>query len=144
MFIPYPVSPIPTPKPGALAPPPVMLADSIDPATGDARSFMVGDDPIDAAVQWQFTVRQNGGAAIGTTNGHRLHTITKATPQAPTQLADEARRVLDKFVTRGQLTNVSVESEIVGDNTATGAIEIRARNALADRAARPQRIEEGR
>lgn len=143
MFIPYPTTPIPDPRPGALPPPPILLADRINPTTGDAVSFLAGDDPIDAALQWQFTVRQNGGAAIGPTNGHRLHTITKATPQAPVQLQDEARRVTEKFRTRGQIANVTVKAEIVGESTATGAIEIRARNVIADRAARPQRIEGG-
>jgi hypothetical protein len=123
------------PTVGALPLPPILLAERIDPETRELVSVNLGEDPIDAALQWQFTVRQGSGSAIGT-NGHRMHTIKKATPQAPVQLADEARRVVQKFVQRGQLEKVSIQSAIVGGSTATGAVQIAARNVLADRAAK--------
>lgn len=138
MFIPPP-APLPVAPSNALPPPPILLAELIDTKTGDARSFLAGDDPLDAAIQWQFTVRQGSGAALGT-NGHRLHTITKATPQAPAQLADEARRVVGKFIERGQLGDVEVEGAIVGDATATGAVQIQATNVPAARATRVVQI----
>jgi hypothetical protein len=123
------------PTTGALLLPPILLAERIDPNTRELVSVNLGEDPIDAALQWQFTVRQGSGSAIGT-NGHRMHTITKATPQAPVQLADEGRRVAQKFVQRGQLQVTEVVAEVVGGSTATGAVQIRGRNLLADRAAK--------
>jgi len=112
-----------------------VLADLIDPEKGDAVSFLAGDDPLDAAIAWQFTVRQGSGAALGT-NGHRLHTITKATPQAPGQLETEGRRVLEKFAGRGQLADVEVSGEIVGESTPIGAVTIKATNVPAQRSTR--------
>lgn len=137
MFIPpagFPFSTYTPPDVTTLGPPPIVLADVIDRATGDAASFLAGADPIDAALGWQFTVRQGSGAALGT-NGHRLHTITKATPQARVQLADEARRVGAKFEARGQLADVAVSASVTDGGTATGLIEMRARNVPAERAA---------
>lgn len=141
----YPLSAYSPPVVGALSLPPIVLADRLvsqaDAAAapsaipGDLFTLLAGDDPIDAAIAWQFTVRQGGGAALGD-NGHRLHTITKATPQAPVQLADEARRVVQKFIDRGQLANVEVAADVIGGSTATGAIEMHATNTLAERAAR--------
>lgn len=132
MFLPPPSVP-PAPPSSALPPPPIVLADVIDPATGDAVSFLAGADPVEAALQWQFTVKRGSGAALGD-NGHELAAITKATPQAPMQLEDEARRVCTKFVARGQLANLSIAAAVTEDSTATGIIEAKATNVLAERA----------
>lgn len=132
MFLPPPSVPPASPS-SALPRPPIVIADVIDPATGNAVSFLAGADPVEAAVQWQFTVRRGSGAALGD-NGHELHTITKATPQAPMQLEDEARRVASKFVARGQLANLEVTATITEESTATGIIEASATNVLAERA----------
>lgn len=83
--------------------------------------MLEGDDPIDAAIQWQFTVRQGAGAALGD-NGHRLHLITKATESAPLRIADEGRRVLAKFRERGDIDNVNVSGDVGGGSTATAAL----------------------
>lgn len=112
-FTPRPVSTL-----GTLPP---ILADRIDPATGDVADLLEGDDPTDAALQWQFTVRQGAGAALGD-NGNRLHLITKATEQAPVQIADEGRRVAAKFRDRGDIADVSVEGETLGTSTAIASL----------------------
>lgn len=130
----YPLSAYTPPDPGALPLPPVILADRLTKA-GELVTILEGESPIDGALAWQFTVRQGSGAALGA-NGHRLHTITKATPQAPVQLADEARRVVGKFVERKQLRDVEVRAELLGTSTATGAIQMSATDVLAERAAR--------
>ncbi len=132
VFLPPPSTPPASPSP-PLPLPPLVLADVIDPTTGDAVSFLAGADPVEAALQWQFTVRQGSGSALGT-NGHRLHTITKATPQAPMQLEGEVRRVAQKFVGRGQLADLDVAATVEGESTATGVIAASATNVIAERA----------
>jgi len=135
MFIPpagYPLSAYTPPNLAAVPPPPAILADRFDTETGDVATLLEGDDPTDAALQWQFTVRQGSGAALGD-NGNRLHEIRKATEQAPTRLADEARRVVQKFVQRGDLTDVEVTGAVVGESTAIGAVEVRAHNVHTGR-----------
>lgn len=144
MFIPpagYALSSYTPPLLGALDPPAPILADrwrAVDsrvPERGyDIADLEEGDDPTDAALLWQFTVRAGSGAALGT-NGNRLHEIRKATEQAPTRLADEARRVVQKFVQRGDLTDVEVTGAVVGESTAIGAVEVRAHNVHTGRRA---------
>lgn len=134
----YPLSAYTPPDVGALPLPPIVLADRLD-TRGELVTLLEGDDPIDSALAWQFTVRQGSGAAIGD-NGHRMHLVTKATPQAPVQLEDEARRVVGKFIQRGQLRVADITAEVVGGSTATGNVQIRATNVLAERAARQPSI----
>lgn len=142
MFIPpagYPLSTYTPPLVGALDPPPPILADkwrAVDadhPERGyDIADLDAFDDPTDAALLWQFTVRAGSGAALGT-NGNKIHMIRKATEQAPIQLEDEARRVVQKFITRGDITDVEVTAEVVGGSSAIGAIEVRAHNVHTGR-----------
>lgn len=122
MFIPVLFPPPPPPTSTRGAPPPI-LAERIDPKTGDLASILEGDDPIDAAIQWQATIRQGSGAALGS-NGNRLHLITKATEDAPTRIADEGRRILQKFVDRGDASDIAVEGDVVGGSTATAALQV--------------------
>lgn len=130
MFIPpagYALSAYALPNLDTVPAPPPILADRFDTATGDISDLLEGDDPTDAALQWQFTVRQGSGAALGD-NGNRLHEIRKATDSAPIQIADEGRRVVRKFEARGDIKDVSVTGEVVGGSTAIAALEVRCTN----------------
>lgn len=124
-FIPpagYPLSAYTPPVLGALPRPPAILAKKIDVKTGDA-SLLEGADPTDAALQWQLTVRQGSGAALGD-NGNRLHTITKGTQQAPQQIKDEGTRIAGKFEDRGDIENVQIEGDVIGGSTAERALKV--------------------
>lgn len=130
MFIPpagYPLSSYTPPTLGAVEPPPPIFADRFDTTTGDIADLLEGDDPTDAALLWQFTIRQGSGAALGN-NGTRLHEIRKATDSAPGQIADEGRRVTEKFQARGDIRDVTVTGEVVGDSTAIAALEVKCTN----------------
>lgn len=141
MFIPAagsPLSSLAPPRQGQVPRPPGILADRwepIDPADStkgfDISALDEGDDPTDAAIGWQFMIRQGSGAALGT-NGNRLHTITKATDGAAVQLADEGKRVMRKFEQRGDVRAVTVQAEVIGDSTATGAIVVACKNVHTD------------
>lgn len=135
MFIPpagYPLSAYTPPNLAAVPPPPAILADRFDTETGDVATLLEGDDPTDAALQWQFTVRQGSGAALGD-NGNRLHEIRKATDSAPIQIADEGRRVVRKFEARGDIRDVDVTGEVAGGSTAIAALEVRCTNVHTSR-----------
>lgn len=117
-----------TPSPvSTLGPPPPILAERIDPTTGEVLSILEGEDPTDAALLWQLRVRQGSGAALGD-NGNRLHLITKATEGAPIQIADEGRRVTDKFRARGDVDEVVVTGSTPGGSTAIKALVVQYRN----------------
>mgnify|MGYP006921458222 CR=1 FL=1 len=122
MFIPV-LFPPPPPAPSTRGAAPPILADRINPKTGDVMSLLEGDDPTNAAIQWQATVRQGSGAALGD-NGNRLHLITKGTEDAPTRIADEGRRIMSKFITRGDVSEVAVTGDVVGGSTATASLAI--------------------
>ena len=126
MFLPVAFPPPPLAPSTRGAQPPI-LAERIDPKTGDLATILEGDDPTDAAIQWQALVRQGSGAALGD-NGNRLHTITKGTEDAPTRIADEGRRIMSKFVTRGDVSEVAVTGDVVGGSTATASLAISYRN----------------
>ena len=126
MFLPpagYPLSAYTPPILGAVLPPPPILADRIDPKTGDISSLSAGDDPTDAGIQWQLTIRQGEGAANGD-NGNRLHLIRKASEQAPLQIADEGKRVAAKYLARGDIVDVLAEGATPGGSTAIGALQL--------------------
>lgn len=128
-----PLSSFTPPVVGALQRPPLILADQIDPTTGDLSSLTEGNDPTSAAIQWQFTVREGTGIALGT-GGHRLHKIRKATDGAQIQIQDEGKRVMRKFEDTQQVENVTVKGATVGSTTATAALEIQCTNTLTERA----------
>lgn len=111
------------------------MADRIDPLTGDIATLLEGDDPTDAAIQWQFTVRQGTGAALGA-NGHRLHRIKKAVDGVEVQLQDEAKRVMRPFVQRGDVRELTVTAGVIGDSTATAAVEVACKNVHTEQRTR--------
>ena len=131
MFVPpagFPLSSYTPPAVSTFGPPPPILAEKIDPTTGELLSILEGADPTDAALAWQFRIRQGSGAALGD-NGTRLHLITKGTERAPVQIADEGRRVASKFVRRGQISGVVSEGAVEGGATAIGALVLTYENA---------------
>lgn len=137
----FPPPTITPPIAGTAPLPPGILADrfeAVDPndATKGVEIFdlLVGDDPTDAAILWQFSIEQGAGAANGT-NGTALAGITKATPSAPQQIKDEGQRIAQRFVDRGDIDNVTVEGGTPGTSTRTKAISLRYHNRHTDKTA---------
>jgi hypothetical protein len=99
--------------------PPVILADLIDPATGDLASLFVGAHPTDAEIQYAASLEYETGAATGRA-GHRFREIKKNIASAARDLENEARRLVQPFVERGdmRLSDVVVEVDSDGDTSA--------------------------
>lgn len=138
MFIPAagsPLSAFTPPRVGALPPPAGVLSRKFDTSTRDVADLFTGEDPTDAALRWQLTIRRGSGAALGD-NGNELHLIRKATDDAPVRLRDEAKRVVRKYERRGDIADVEVIAEAVGTNTATAAVQISCRNTHTEATAR--------
>lgn len=137
MLIPagFPLSAYTPPNVHATPPPPPILADRWDPARNDIATLWEGDDPTDAALQWQCTIREGGGAALGS-NGARFHRVTKGTDTAALQLSDEGRRIAARYVQRGDIRDVKVSGAVEGGSTAIGAVVIAYINEHTEQAAR--------
>ena len=82
--------------------PPVILADDIDEATGEVRSIFLGVHPVDAAVKEAFRLEKGTGVAV-MDDGQEYRKIRKIGPSTPRQLKDEAERVLQPLVDRGDV-----------------------------------------
>jgi len=107
--------------------PPVILADLIDPATGDYASLIDSAEPTDAAVQLTFTVERNTGA-VARNHGHSFRTLRhqdELDEATALSLAEEAvRHLLDAGDVR--LTGVVLEPRDTGrDDHAVAGIRFR-------------------
>ena len=108
-------------RPGAI------LADRIDPETGEYASVILGRHPVDAAVIDAFRLNRGTGIAV-TDAGQRFRDIRKnRADYTPRQLKDEAMTVIQPFVDRGDVAvvEVSIDTEIEYD---LGALYIRYTN----------------
>lgn len=104
-------------EPGA---PVGMLADPIDPQTGDYLSIERGFDPTDAAVLTALsTVRGTGSAVLET--GQRFRDATHVTPATATFLRQEVELALRHLIESGQIRLESV-SVLTGEDYAEVAV----------------------
>ena len=71
--------------------PPIVLADDIDPTTGEFISFD-GVHPVDAHVRYQFQVQAGTGAAVGRV-GHRLFENEYINDTTESAIRIEAKRI---------------------------------------------------
>jgi hypothetical protein len=98
--------------------PPIILADAIDPATGEFTSLERGLDPIDGAVLLTCSVKRSSGAAIIDV-GHRFHEIRYVAPDVKV-LAESAVRECVQHLTRAGLIELrKILTEVDGDSAAT-------------------------
>ena len=101
--------------------PPVILADAIDPLTGEFLSLERGLDPVDAAMAFTFSVERSSGAAVVGV-GHRMRTLTHVEPGlgvlVESLAAEAARHLTDAGVAR----LIKVETEPVGDDGAAARV----------------------
>ena len=93
------------------ADPPALLADYIDPDTGELASMTTAPHAVDAALADAFLIRKGTGASV-MSFGHQFDKIKKKTERTERELKDEADQVLKPFVERG---DVKVVSQTVDD-----------------------------
>jgi hypothetical protein len=107
--------------------PPAILADDIDPKTGELRSLFTSVHPVDAAIQYQFRVKRGSGACV-LEQGQAFDSIKKNTSSAPNDLRFEAQRILQPFVDRGDAEIVTLEVAGGEAEKDRGAVFVQYRN----------------
>lgn len=106
--------------PGA---PPGILADAIDPATGEYLSIERGFDPTDAAVLTALTVVRGSGSAVADV-GQRYQDLERVDDTAAQFIASETSRALKRLVDSRQVVLERV-APLLGDDWAELQIEYR-------------------
>lgn len=141
----YPLNVI---APAGLAPPlydpttaersatPALLADLYDVDTGELY-LLEEVHPVVAAVQSQFRLEYQSGAAVGQ-QGQRFRDVDKVTDGTPARLEAEVRRLMQPFVDRGDVAilNVTAEAPPPGASSDTGGVVVEFLNLLTNRPAR--------
>lgn len=95
--------------PGSQAPvaPVAILADNIDPATGEIASLTTRVHPVDAAFAEAFRVRKDSGAATGAV-GQKLYAIAMKGDSLEREIRDEINRIAKPFVDRRDIDITAV------------------------------------
>ena len=114
-----------------------VLADKLDPNTGELLSLIAGRDPVDAAIAYQFRLRRASGAAV-LEDGQAFEAIRKNTDSAPAELRFEAERVMRPFVERGDAEIVGLIIEAGEDAGDMGAVFLEYRNLCSGQTPRFQ------
>ena len=99
--------------------PPAILADLIDPKTGDYRSILRGMHPVDSQVLTRVRTRRGTGASVRDI-GNLFGTFELVDEHAPQQAKFEAQRMLDDLVVRGDISidDVRADELTPGDGVA--------------------------
>jgi len=82
--------------------PPGILADAIDPSTGEYLSISRGFEPTDAAVLAALGIERGSGAAVESV-GHRFGDLKILDPSAPGFIVAETQRALGDLVRDGRI-----------------------------------------
>lgn len=82
--------------------PPAILADPIDPSTGEFLSIARSYDPTDACVIEALRVERGSGPAV-LEEGNRIRDVQLATEAAPRVIEQEAQYALRRFVEDRQI-----------------------------------------
>lgn len=94
--------------------PPIILADAIDPDTGEYLSLTRGYDPVDGAVLEAFRVERRSGSAT-MNDGQRFRDAEHVDPKAPDFFRQEGRLALARLIDAGLVTLNRVEVAPKGD-----------------------------
>jgi hypothetical protein len=89
--------------------PPGILADAIDPHTGEYLSILKGIDPIDAQVLDAMKIKRGSGAAVRN-DGQRFADIKKVDDAAASLIDGEARRALARLSENQDIRVISVDA----------------------------------
>jgi hypothetical protein len=100
--------------------PPGMLADAIDPQTGELLSIERGFDPTDAAVIQAMRVQEATGTAVQNT-GNRMSEIKLIDDHFPQHAKAEGARMVEHLTDAGDLALLDVEVESEFD---TGEVQL--------------------
>lgn len=84
------------------AKPPAILADDIDPATGELRSILRGIHPVDAHVITALRTKRGSGVSVMAT-GQRFDDVRKIDDAFPRRIQDECERALSTLIDRGDI-----------------------------------------
>lgn len=118
------VTPVGGPYPAALAvleQAPPILADKIDPATGEYESILAGRDPVDAAVLVAVSIAMGTGAAVLST-GNRFRDAKFVDDKDKRVLESSARTALAKLVARGDIEILFIKVEELADFSVSGGV----------------------
>lgn len=126
--------------------PPIVLADDIDPNTGEFLSFD-GVHPVDAHLRYQFQIEAGSGAAVGRT-GHRFKDIKTIDERTQNNLTFEAKRILkllgpEWVIPKKPDDDTQAIRTEVDPLTQLGAIVIDYENVLARKSGEVRRLLEG-
>lgn len=94
--------------------PPGIVADAIDPRTGEYLSISRGFDPTDGAVLTALSVVRGSGSAV-TDTGQRFQDLQLVDSSAQTFIDQEARRALKRLKDSSQIAIEKVEPTTEGD-----------------------------
>jgi hypothetical protein len=100
------------------AKPPAILADDINPTTGELNSILSGIHPIDAAVITRIRTKRSSGASVNSI-GHRFDRVKKIDESYETAIRYEAEQVFADLVFRG---DIRVDKIAFSDTGDTGSI----------------------
>ena len=115
------------------ADPPGILADAIDPMTGDLRSLLERVDPVDAKVQFQLQVRRGSGASV-LEDGQDFASVMKNDSRAAAALEHEARRALEPLRLDGDIEDVRVVVQAGEGASDAGEVVVSYANSRTGRA----------
>lgn len=101
----------------ALQPPSPLLAEDIDPATGDYRSLFEGADPIDAQVQLAVSTVRGSGLSV-LEDGLEI-TADKMDDSVLRTLESDVRIALGRLISNGDILLEGVEFVQVSEADAT-------------------------
>ena len=114
--------------------PPPILADAVDPTTGEIRTLFAGFHPVDGAFLDQIGVRAGSGAAVN--GGQAFEAIKKNLDDTDKRLRFEAQRIAQPFVDRGQLEITDLETlstDENGDPIDLAGVFVAYRNRMTDK-----------
>ncbi len=100
--------------------PPGILADAIDPRTGELLSIVRGFEPTDAAVLVALVTKRRSGAAVDTV-GQRFEDIRMVDPSTPGAIRSEVDTALAHLTVDKQITLHSV-NPVVGSDWAEAQV----------------------
>jgi hypothetical protein len=112
--------------------PPGILADAIDPATGEFMSIRMGMHPVDAQVLLAVTVKRKSGASV-MDDGQDFDSIRKIDDQALSLIEAKTRLILKRLIDNRDIEIVSL-TPVVDPTTASGYTSFQYRNLRQRRA----------
>lgn len=107
--------------------PPAILADAVDPQTGEYLSISRGMDPVDQQVLIALTLKKGSGAAVAD-DGQEFEKIRKVDESSSRLIDAEARRALARLV---QQRDIRVRSVLPNSDSDWAEVVVNYENARA-------------